>query len=85
MLLEVADLPCGWDVCDGPLVVRYWIWEWLVKWKWRLKVRRTHRIDILAGYVYFLDAAWTAPSSSSVQLAAKLCGYHLPEASLTMS
>jgi len=46
------------------------------------KVRRTHQIDILAGYVYFLAMAWTAPS---VQLPAKLCGYHLPEASLTMS
>jgi hypothetical protein len=44
--------------------------------------RKTHQIDILAGYVYFLAAVWAAPSSSTVQFAAKLCGYHL---SLTMS
>ena len=37
---EVADLPCRWDVCEEQLVVGYWFWEWLVKGKWRLKVRR---------------------------------------------
>ena len=42
-------------------------------------------MDIPAGYLCCLAAAWTAPSLSTVRLAAKLCGYHLPEASLTKS
>ena len=80
MLFEVANLPCWWDMRDEPLVVGYCIiWEWLVRRKWRLKARRgrTHQIDILAGYACFLAAAWTAPSSSTVQHAAEPCAYHL--------
>ena len=33
VLFEVADLPCGWDMCDEPLVVGYCVLEWLVKGK----------------------------------------------------